>query len=532
MNSIFDDNLIKKPYRKERYTEYQIQEFAKCADPVFGPFYWMSNYFYVQHPTKGKLLYHPFTYQIRLIDSYHNYNRTCAMIPRQAGKSVTAAGYLLWYAMFNKDKDILIAAHVFSGASEIMVRVRFGYENCPDFIRAGVTGYNKQSIVFENGSRIAAVTTTENTARGKSLSLLYIDELSAAASRLGSERINEFWSSCSLTLSTGGKVIITSTPNKPDDLFADIWHGSTNDQDDLGNTIKGHIGRNGFHPVTAHWSEHPDRDEKWAEEQRKLVGDELFAREIQLKFISFEETLINAFTLNQLQGIEPIENEGQIRWYCKPKKGNIYFVSLDPSIGTGGDPSAIQVFEAKTKKQVAEWTHNKTPIEKQINILKEITTKLSEITEDPTKIYWSIENNTIGEATLVAIRNIGEESIPGIFLSESVKLGNIRKFRKGFNTTNSSKLAACAKLKEWVEGNHLHLYSKKLIHELRNFISRENTYKAKSGETDDLVLALILIVRMMEQLKTYIPDLDNDDKNEESIPLPFIMDSSNFIGII
>ena len=67
-----DSVLVKKPHLREKFTEEQLMEFAKCADPVTGPEYFMSNYFYIQHPTKGRMLYKPFDYQKRLIDSYHN----------------------------------------------------------------------------------------------------------------------------------------------------------------------------------------------------------------------------------------------------------------------------------------------------------------------------------------------------------------------------------------------------------------------------------------------------------------------------
>lgn len=87
--------------------------------------------------------------------------------------TTTAVGYLLWYAMFVDDSTILIAAHKYTGAKEIMQRLRYAYETCPDHIRCGVTSYNKESIEFDNGSRIVAQTTTETTGRGMSLSLLY-----------------------------------------------------------------------------------------------------------------------------------------------------------------------------------------------------------------------------------------------------------------------------------------------------------------------------------------------------------------------
>ena len=55
---------------------------------------------------------------------------------------------------------------------------------CPDHIRAGVTSYNKGVIEFDNGSRIVAQTTTENTGRGMSISLLYCDEFAFVNLRL------------------------------------------------------------------------------------------------------------------------------------------------------------------------------------------------------------------------------------------------------------------------------------------------------------------------------------------------------------
>ena len=173
MSKPLETALVKSPYRTELYTEEQLLEFAACADPVSGPLYFMDNFFYIQHPTRGKMLYHPYEYQKKLIHTYHNYRFSISMMPRQTGKSTSAAGYLLWYAMFVPDSTILIAAHKYTGAQEIMQRIRFAYELCPDHIRAGVTSYNKGSIDFENGSRIVSATTTETTGRGMSISLLY-----------------------------------------------------------------------------------------------------------------------------------------------------------------------------------------------------------------------------------------------------------------------------------------------------------------------------------------------------------------------
>lgn len=519
MSKSLDGVLIKKANQKYNYTEKELTEFAKCLDPIEGPSYFTQKYFYIQHPTKGKLLYQPYPYQTELLETYHNWRWTISMCGRQQGKTTTAAGYILWYAMFVPDSTILIAAHKFSGAQEIMQRIRFAYECCPDFIRAGVVSYNKGSIEFDNGSRIISQTTTETTGRGMSISLLYLDEFSHVRPTIA----KAFWTSISPTLATGGKAMITSTPNSDEDQFALIWKEAIKCIDDFGNVTE--IGKNGFKSFKSVWSDHPDRDDKWAAEEISRIGIERFRREMNCEFVISDETLINATTLAELEGIEPVSKQGQVRWYATPSANHVYLVSLDPCLGTGGDNAAIQVYELPDMKQIAEWQHNKTPIQKQIGILKNITEYLSEVVSSA-DIYYSVENNTLGEAALVAIAEVGEENIKGSFLSEPKKMGQSKKHRKGFTTTNSSKLAACAKLKSLIESKRLTVNSKNLISELKTFVALGNSYEAKTGETDDLVMSTILAVRMAVTLSTYDPNLEEhlrDNLDQILSPMPFII---------
>ena len=88
------------------------------------------------------------------------------------------------------------------------------------------------------------------------------------------------------------------------------------------------------------------------------LGNRFYANDILVsncEFIIFDETLISPLTLTEMVGVDPIERQGQVRWYARPKKGNTYLIALDPSLGTGGDDAAIQVFELQGMKQVAEW---------------------------------------------------------------------------------------------------------------------------------------------------------------------------------
>jgi len=524
MGKSLDGNLIKKPHVTQRWTEHEIAELLKCQDPITGPAYFINNFFFIQHPTKGKMQYKAYTYQEKLLESYHSHRFSVNMLGRQMGKTTTAVGYLLWYAMFVDNSTILIAAHKYTGAQEIMQRLRYGYESCPDFIRAGVTSYNKQSIEFENGSRIVAQTTTETTGRGMSISLLYCDEFAYVAPNIATD----FWTSISPTLATGGKAIITSTPNSDEDTFAQIWNEANKRFDEFGNETV--VGRNGFAPYLAIWDEHPDRDETWANAERSRVGEERFRREHQCEFLVFDETLINSISLSNLEGSDPVMKMGQARWYKNIEPHLTYIVSLDPSLGTGGDYAAIQILEVPTLIQVCEWHHNMTPIQSQVRILRDLCRFIDEKCGGTASLYYSVENNNVGEAALVAINELGEESFPGLFLSEPIKKGHVRRFRKGFNTTHSAKIATCAKLKQLIESSQLKINSKSLISELKTFIASGISFKAKTGQHDDLVSSLLLALRMVMLLQDWDPLIyekmrDHSGLEEHDLPLPIYISS-------
>ena len=516
-----DNKLVKTAYSTMKYTEQHIDELMKCTDPDTGPHYFLDNFFFIQHPTKGSLKYVPFEYQRRLIDSYHQHRFNVNLLPRQTGKTTTAGGYLLWFAMFTPDSTILVAAHKYTGAQEIMSRIRYAYELCPDHIRCGVKSYNKQSIEFDNGSRIIAQTTTETTGRGLSLSLLYTDEFAFVEPGIAVE----FWTSISPTLATGGKAIITSTPNSDEDQFAQIWKEANLKFDEFGNEQE--LGKNGFFPFRAYWTEHPDRDEKWANEERSRIGEERFRREHECEFLVFDETLINSITLAGLTPSEPIIKMGQARWYTKINPMSTYLVALDPSLGTGGDYAAIEILELPGFTQVGEWQHNLTPIQGQVRILRDLCNFINDECAkvgSQSSIYYSVENNSIGEAAIVAINEIGEESIPGLFLSEPIKKGHVRRFRKGFNTTNSSKINACAKLKHLVESKRLLINSKVLLSELKTFVAKGVSFEAKTGQHDDLVSAVLLVIRMALTLQEWDPaiyDKLREERDDEFLmPMP------------
>jgi len=104
---------------------------------------------------------------------------------------------------------------------------------------------------------------------------------------------------------------------------------------------------------------------------------------------------------------------------------------------------------------------------------------------------------------------MGEENFPGEFLTETKKTRG-RSFRKGYNTTNRSKLTACARMKNLVEKHAMQINSAELSRQLSFFVAAGAGYAAKLGEHDDLVMSTILVIRMLEQVMWY-----DEEKTED-----------------
>ena len=59
---------------------------------------------------------------------------------------------------------------------------------------------------------------------------------------------------------------------------------------------------------------------------------------------------------------------------------------------------------------------------------------------------------------------------PGMFVSEPIRKGHVRKFPKGFNTTHGTKITACAKLKTMIENDKL-IVASGPYSELKGFVA-------------------------------------------------------------
>lgn len=244
------------------------------------------------------------------------------------------------------------------------------------------------------------------------------------------------------------------------------------------------------------------------------------------QFISSDETLIDSeFLVSKLKSKQEIFSIKKVRWFSEPEPNHIFGVSLDPSMGTGGDASAIQVFDLTTMTQIAEWKDNRTPTDRQLNVVYDILSYLYyTLSENPhhkgePEIYWSYENNGCGEGIQVALKLIGEEKFPGTLISDTTK-------RNGMNTTMKNKLTACSIFKRMLEKKKLTIISAPLISQLKGFVYSGGSYKAKPGMNDDLVMATMLMIRIYEIVSKWEDNIADegdllDDDNDDDAPMPF-----------
>jgi hypothetical protein len=83
--------------------------------------------------------------------------------------SITSSIILVWYLLFNHDKNAMILANVGSTAEELMDKIKAIVKGLPWFLKPGMIVNNVMSMKFDNGCRAIAKTTTKTTAIGFTL---------------------------------------------------------------------------------------------------------------------------------------------------------------------------------------------------------------------------------------------------------------------------------------------------------------------------------------------------------------------------
>ena len=316
-------------------------------------------------------------------------------------------------------------------------------------------------------------------------------------------------------LSTGGKFVLTSTPNGDDELFANLWRGANS-------------GQNNFFPVLVMWHQHPDRGPEYYEEMKGKLGPIKARQELDCEFLSSDELLIDSIKLNQIRTMKPVFSENDFNFYVTEDELStipIFLVGVDPSTGSGGDYSVVQIFSFPEMKQIGEYRTNKLIIPFLYKKITWILTKLTELrgkNGQRPEVFWSFERNSIGEA--ISALHFNDEK-----QNEYAELVNDDPSKFGMYTSARTKIQAALKLKTFVEKvgeGSLKLNSEQLLFELKNYAAKGKSYEAKIGATDDCVAACLVVIRILDYLSKFnekahqtVYDYDYDEESDG--PMPF-----------
>jgi hypothetical protein len=468
-----NNESVKAAGVKVEFTAHQVQEMTMCAlDPV----YFTESYVHVEHVDHGIIPYEPRPYQKKMFDAIHNNRYSVIMIGRQSGKTLVAACYILWYAIFKPEKLVAILANKAEMAAEILHKIQVMYEMLPDWMKPGVVVYNKRSMEFANGSRIFCSATSASAIRGRAVSLLYVDELAFIPKNLA----DPFMASIYPTVSSGTttKIIFSSTPYGLNHFWT-LWNDAEK-------------GKSKFTPLFIHYSEVPGRTEEWAEEQKKLIGEVRFQQEYGCEFFGSSPTLISAGTMKQMEAKPYITVKPDIRMYEEPQEGHAYAIVVDTSRGVMLDYSVFTVVDV-TKlpyKQVAVYSSNEVSPMLFPTIIRAAAKRYNEA-----MVLVEINDNGQQVANIL-FDELEYENV--LFTKAAGRRGvDISNGGSGstcgIRTTKTVKAIGCSTLRSMVEQGKLEIIDQATIEELWHFNEQANgTFQAESGYHDDHVMTLVL----------------------------------------
>ena len=451
-------------------------EYIKCAaDPV----YFMKKYCQIQHPQRGKILFHLYPFQEQALKEISDNDYNIILKSRQLGISTLTAGYSLWMMIFNSDKNVLVIATKQEVAKNLVLKVRTMHDLLPSWLKNQCIEDNKLSLRFKNGSQIKAVSAASDAGRSESLSLLIIDEAAFI------DYIDEIWASSQQTLANGGRAIILSTPNGTGNFFHKTWVGAE-------------TGHNEFNTILLPWTVHPERDQSWRDKQTRLLGEKLAAQECDCDFISSGHTVIDGSIIKWYEDTyvaDPIEKRGidsnlWIWEYADPLKS--YMVVADVARGDGQDYSAFHVIDMETLVQVAEYK-GKMDTKSYGNFLVSVATEYNDA-------LLIIENANIGWAAIQQSIDRGYKNLyysykehayvdVQVQLAKGYDLKNKADMVPGFTMSSLVRPMIISKLETYCRERLPVIKSKRLIEELYVFIWNGSRAEALRGYNDDLVMS-------------------------------------------
>lgn len=333
--------------------------------------------------------------QVQLIKDYEDYNENITRKYRQAGVTTVTAAWLskkLQLAKPENPERVLVIANKKDTAVEMANKVRHFLEQWPEWINVGFSPDKNSESRFRlnNGSEVKAVATSADALRGFTPTILVFDE--AAYIEAG----EDFWAASMASLSTGGKIILISTPNGYDPIYYGVYDQAIR-------------GINDFHITDLRWFKDPryTKDLTWIKCQdichymlnreqynddevilhdfdmsnyNKLLEDgykpfsswfesmskkfkydrRKIAQELECDFLGSGDGVIPGDVQERIAKTmvrEPKEKymQGTLWQWKEPIEGHRYIMGVDVSRGDSDDFSAINIIDFDDREQVLEY---------------------------------------------------------------------------------------------------------------------------------------------------------------------------------
>lgn len=208
---------------------------------------------------------------------------------------------------------------------------------------------------------------------------------------------------------------------------------------------------------------------------------------------AFLATGRNVFHMTDIQkhsAIPPIERKyGDLLIWEHPLKNFNYVIGVDASEGRGGDNAVIEVLNAYTGEQVAEFANNYTPPDKLAALAIQIGHYYNNALIVP-------ESNNHGHAVIQVLR----PAYFNLYRRETVDtLSGSKNEIIGWNTSGMTKPLLVDNLEEAVREKQIQIHSDDLLKELKIFVQTDESgkqgYGAEGSGKDDRVIAVGLAVQ-------------------------------------
>ena len=498
-----------------------IKEYIKCAK---DPLYFIENYLIITTPDGDEVPFKLYPYQKEMLNKIESNRLNIYLCCRQAGKSQFLCGYVIWNIIFNRNFKVKWLANKLDTAMEMIDRIKFSYMKLPLWLQKAVKEFNKSSLTLENGSKVSCASTTMNSGRGSSVSLLLLDEFAFVDRNIQ----DAFLASAFPTILSGKrtKLCLISTPNGQE-KFYELFTSAQK-------------GLNDFAWLFVDWKQVPGRDEKWKKMAIDVNGLAKFRIEHECKFEDSTATLICKELLDmayhpinkdnityQITQLNPDNPKDTYKVFHNYDPNMRYWIQVDPSSGSGLDYTVINVFGKKDRKwiQCAIWHCNSMNNNKTLDWLVHIANEYN----NP---IIGVECNGIGEALVERLYYEKEYENVLITKYDTYKKkwdlyygGIIKGATLGIKTTNNIKLSGGDRLRDMFEEKRIILHDEETVKEFRTFIKSGSSYEAEKGHNDDIAMTHLLFawVESNDNFEDIIEDIQSAESYIDTPPMPISM---------